>query len=641
MSTFSDTFTQGGQTQIHKFHMIRQVIGTTSKAGLFIFVITFFLFMCIKHSWQDFWFLLCYFKAFVRVEYLSFCPKGFLDESWIVYVNGQVHTVSDYYLMHNEAYINLKNIISLSVFRYLVYSLLVSGVGLAVVSWFWIKMGRKKQATKILSGFECVLPKALIKLVRKAGASPYTVGTVPIPKNAEFQHMMVTGTTGAGKSNMIHQLLQQIREQGDQAIVVDTTGGIFARFYDARTDLVLNPLDIRSAKWNLWDEVTNDYVLDEIAEAMIPDTKSMDSFWITGARQLLVESIRYLRNEKNHSYENLIEMTLSISLKELQERLVGTTVSALLDPAIDKTALSVRASLANHLKVIKDLEDTNEGISLLNFMKEDHKQWLFLSCQPDQRSYVKPLFSTWISLIIKGMMARSENNGARTWIIIDELASLNRLPSLMLGLAEIRKYGGCFVLGFQDISQLEDIYGHSASKTLSNLTGTKVLFRAVDTEVATRVARYLGEHEKEEASESISFGAHQMRDGVNLSHQKQTKPVVNASQIMQLKDLEAYLKFPGNFPVSKIDFSYLKLPVQTAVYIEKPPKLIKIDKEDEETNDDKEPSNIVHLNFKTSNSEPNRGDEAEKSPKLIDKNEHGIGKKEMSVTKTELPEFTI
>jgi len=328
---------------------------------------------------------------------------------------------------------------------------------------------------------------------------------------------------------------------------------------------------------------------------MIPDTKSMDSFWITGARQLLVESIRYLRNEKIHSYENLIEMTLSISLKELQERLVGTTVSALLDPAIDKTALSVRASLANHLKVIKDLEDTNEGISLLNFMKEDHKQWLFMSCQPDQRSYVKPLFSSWISLIIKGMMARAENNGARTWIIIDELASLNRLPSLMLGLAEIRKYGGCFVLGFQDISQLEDIYGHSASKTLSNLTGTKVLFRAVDTEVATRVARYLGEHEKEEASESISFGAHQMRDGVNLSHQKQTKPVVNSSQIMQLKDLEAYLKFPGNFPVSKIDFSYLKLEVKTAVYIEKPPKLIKINKKDEEKNDDEEPSNIFHL----------------------------------------------
>jgi type IV secretory pathway TraG/TraD family ATPase VirD4 len=164
----------------------------------------------------------------------------------------------------------------------------------------------------------------------------------------------------------------------------------------------------------------------------------------------------------------------------------------------------------------------------------------------------------------------------------------------------------------------------------------------VDTEVATRVARYLGEHEKEEASESISFGAHQMRDGVNLSHQKQTKPVVNASQIMQLKDLEAYLKFPGNFPVSKIDFSYLKLPVQTAVYIEKPPKLIKKEEEmptEQASSHDEAPSNIVHLNFKTVNYESNKSDHVEELDTLDVKNEREIREKEMKSPLTELPEL--
>jgi type IV secretory pathway TraG/TraD family ATPase VirD4 len=241
------------------------------------------------------------------------------------------------------------------------------------------------------------------------------------------------------------------------------------------------------------------------------------------------------------------------------------------------------------------------------------------------------------------MMARSENNGARTWIIIDELASLNRLPSLMIGLAEIRKYGGCFVLGFQDISQLEDIYGHSASKTLSNLTGTKVLFRAVDTDVATRVARYLGEQEKEIASESISFGAHQMRDGVNLSHQIQTKPVVSASQVMQLQNLEAYLKYPGSFPVSKIEFSYLELPIQTAVYMEKPPKPIKKEEDsyEEERSGDDVSSNIVQLNFKTDCSESNKSMEFEVLPALNEKQEKEIVGKDISKTPTKFSELTI
>lgn len=198
-----------------------------------------------------------------------------------------------------------------------------------------------------------------------------------------------------------------------------------------------------------------------------------------------------------------------------------------------------------------------DDISLLRFLKHNLKTWVFLSCQPDQREFLKPLFSAWISLMIKGVMQRAEGEGNRTWIIVDELASLNRLPSLMLGLSEIRKYGGCFVLGFQDLHQLEEIYGHAVTKSLSNLTGTKVLFRNVDTEVAARVAKYLGEQEKQEASESISFGAHQMRDGVNLSNQRQTKPVVTPSQIMMLKDLEAFLKLPGNFPVTKIAFPYV------------------------------------------------------------------------------------
>lgn len=152
-------------------------------------------------------------------------------------------------------------------------------------------------------------------------------------------------------------------------------------------------------------------------------------------------------------------------------------------------------------------------------------------------------------------------------LIIDELASLNRLPSLLTGLAEVRKYGGCFVLGFQDLSQLEDIYSFSTTKTLSNLTGTKVLFRSADAEVANRVSRYLGEQEKQEAQESISFGAHQMRDGVNLSTQKQTKAVVSGSEVMMLKDLDAFIKFPGEFPVSKISFKYLDLARKELAFI--------------------------------------------------------------------------
>ena len=535
MTTFSDSFTQGGQTQLHKLRMLKQVMGATFKVSLWFALLVFGLLVYLEHPWQDFWLIGVYAKAW----FMTNCPPliANLSPSSLIYmVDGSSQYFTDTMIMSSEYLREQMQYFMFSGIKKLIQALLIGIVGSGLISWFWIFMGKNKKEIKVLSGFELVDSELLTKRILKLGASPYKIANVPMPKNAEFQHMMVTGTTGSGKSNTIHQLLNQIRANGDQAVVVDTTGGIFSRFYEEGRDILLNPLDARSSNWNLWDEAmlgdtVCDYVLDEIAESIIPDNHSHDSFWVKSARQVFVESVRYLINSDQKTYQALVDMTLVIPLKELSQRLQGTSVAAIVDPLIDKTALSVRASLANSLKIFQVLEDADDGISLLNLMPNDDKSWIFLSCLPDQREFLKPLFSSQISLIIKGLMRKSEQNNSRTWIIIDELASLNKLPSLLTGLAEIRKYGGCFVLGFQDLSQLEGVYGASTTKTLSNLTGTKLLFRSVDTDVATRTARYLGEQEKQEANESISFGAHQMRDGVSLSNQKHIKPVVTASQI--------------------------------------------------------------------------------------------------------------
>ena len=556
MTPFSDSFTQGGQTQLHKLRMIKQVVGATLKGCLGLVLIAFAGLLYKDHTWQEFWHVLCYAKASLRVA-MSFLPSDAFDTSWIFFSDGQGAYVSDFVLVHDSDYSQPVFTILFSLLKKFCQSPMIAFIGGIGVSWFWVRMGKKRQEKTILSGFELTDPKTLKKRIKKSGAGAYTIGGIPLPKDAEFQHTMVTGTTGSGKSNMIHHLLKQIRSRGDQAIVVDTTGGMHSRFYNPYTDILLNPLEDRSALWNLWDEMAHETLIDEIAEAMIPDNRSGDSFWTQSARQVFRESVRFINTQERKSYQELTQMLLTMPLKELVRRLEGTAAAALLDSTIDKTALSIRASLVPHLRVFDVLKDTDGGFSLLRFMTKPTKEWLFLSCQTDQREFIKPLFSAWLSILIKGLMRRPEGYHHRTWIIIDELVSLNRLPSLLTGLAEVRKYGGCFVLGFQDLSQLDETYGFSSTKTLSNLTGTKVLFRCVDADVATRVSRYLGEQEKQEAQESISFGAHQMRDGVNLASQRQTKPVVSASDIMMLKDLEAFIKVPGGFPVTKIAFDYL------------------------------------------------------------------------------------
>lgn len=132
----------------------------------------------------------------------------------------------------------------------------------------------------------------------------------------------------------------------------------------------------------------------------------------------------------------------------------------------------------------------------------------------------------------------------------------------------------------------------------------------------------MGEQEKEELSTSISYGAHQMRDGASLNQQRHVKSVVRASDIMLLQDLEAYIKYPGQFPVSKVKFEYLSLSANNDNFIPRIDK--KIEEDHTEEMSESEPvevseaeqnvSNVIHPNFmKTKKNQkltsPNKEDE--------------------------------
>ena len=70
------------------------------------------------------------------------------------------------------------------------------------------------------------------------------------------------------------------------------------------------------------------------------------------------------------------------------------------------------------------------------------------------------------------------------------------------------------------------------------------------------MCEFLGEQEIIEHSESISFGAHQMRDGVSLAEQRRNKTVIPYTDILNLPNLQAYIKLPCDLPVAKLKFEY-------------------------------------------------------------------------------------
>ncbi|NGX60893.1 MAG: hypothetical protein K940chlam9_00367 [Chlamydiae bacterium] len=71
----------------------------------------------------------------------------------------------------------------------------------------------------------------------------------------------------------------------------------------------------------------------------------------------------------------------------------------------------------------------------------------------------------------------------------------------------------------------------------------RLIFAEHDLETVQKISRSLGETEVKENQEGISYSAHQVRNGVNLS------------QIQSLENNHAYLKLPGNTPITKLSLA--------------------------------------------------------------------------------------
>jgi type IV secretory pathway TraG/TraD family ATPase VirD4 len=128
----------------------------------------------------------------------------------------------------------------------------------------------------------------------------------------------------------------------------------------------------------------------------------------------------------------------------------------------------------------------------------------------------------------------------------------------MYFLSRGRKFKGSLVAAVQSLAQLESVYGPKDSEVLMGLFGTWLQYRVGDMYSAEKVSHILGHQEALRHQEWISYGASDTRDGVSIQQQRQHEALVIPTEIMKLRDMEAFLKIPGHFPITKIKLNYQK-----------------------------------------------------------------------------------
>lgn len=381
-----------------------------------------------------------------------------------------------------------------------------------------------------------------------------TVGGVPIPVALEPLHMLVAGTTGAGKSQAIKEILSGAVQRGDRLLVVDPNGdycSIFAR----PGDLVLNPFDRRTPGWSIFNEVRSAYDCERFARSVVPDGTGDMREWNGYAQFLIKEVMHKLWSQGCRETSVLIKFVCELPIATLGEYMADTAAASMFGEGAEKTMGSTRFIATKHLGPHKHMPQGD--FSLRDWLERGAGN-LYITWREDMADALRSLISTWFDVVITATLSAPVHGPPRpTWFVCDELASLERLSSLEAGLTKGRKHGARFLCGIQSTSQLDDLYGKEKAVTLRSCFRNLLFLNIPHTDPATaeELSKGVGESEFVRKETQRSVGYSMKNSSRTISRRNVTEKVLLPSQIQDLPNLKAYVSFAGDYPICKVSLA--------------------------------------------------------------------------------------
>ena len=435
---------------------------------------------------------------------------------------------------------------------------------------------------RFVRGTRTTSAKGLARQCEEHGKQQIDVGGIPMPTANENLHLLISGATGSGKSVLLrnmaasvlkrsqHDMTTDLPDRNDRMIVIDPNGDLLSKFWQP-SDAILNPYDARSQGWSFFNEVRADYDWKRLAHSMVPMSQDKNAEeWNDFGRLLLRETAKklYQLQGKETSIMDLFRLCTIEDPKVVKQFLEGTLAESLFvgSSEASKALSSARFVLSNKLSEHTGMKPGR--FSIRDWLSQPDGGNLYINWREDMMSSMKPLVSSWADVFITSILSMPESAHRRWWLFIDELASLEALPSLEAGLTKGRKNGLRIVAGLQSTSQLEHIYGRTMATTIrASFRNLAVLGGSrTDPQTARDMSESLGKHEVERPKYSVSRSVDHRNTSDNVD--RTIEDVVTAAQIQSLPSLDGYVALAGNFPVAKVSLPLKSFTVSAVAFLE-------------------------------------------------------------------------
>jgi len=557
-----NNFISGGQVFLHKIRMLRQVLSTAFVVSILAGALIAWNFSKDSTSSVDWGGAVTYAKAKVAITLhpaLSAISIGKSKANVDAYSNGKLwkkrmlasSVISS--SKFNSAWNKSLNIIQILSLKALSFGA-CTGI---IILLFWSRFGRSLKDEKKKDGSgEILTPEQVGRRLKSLSlASDFKIGKMPLVKDMETRHFLVSGSTGSGKTNFLHNILPQVEKKKQPVVVIDQTGEMIAKYYNKeRGDIIFNPFDDRSHVWDFWADCSDDESLERFSNILMGFNRRIsgsraDPFWEKSATEIFESAVKYKRGCNDLSIERLNTLIRQTDLKVLRQKLIGTAASRYLESENSVTANSILSVLTTSTKPLAYLQDINnqDSFSLkgyFNQVKEGSNSWLFLATKPSNRALTLPLIACLTELALAELMDIGIDEDRRIWFVLDELAALGVLPGLSPLMTEGRKYGACVLAGLQSLNQLYEYYGHHGGSKIFGQFGTLCFFRNQEESIVRMISNMCGTETITRQQKNTSFGANEFRDGVSYNEQQTKKELVTQNNISSLATGECYILLP-------------------------------------------------------------------------------------------------
>lgn len=357
--------------------------------------------------------------------------------------------------------------------------------------------------------------------------------TVPHDEHHTY-HMLMCGAPGTGKSTqIISNCIQNFNitidhpEPPYQFICIDIKQEIgnlsVKNLRDSEYAVVFNPT-VRNYGWDVYESLsyanlgrapTEDEILDcvtVIADALVVSYNDKNKYFTESAKDLLKGCLIHDYMNGIDFIDSIIALTENSIFQKITEyvedcppgslprkflaNMAGDTTEAQQN-IISTVRLAIQPfSTSNNL--IFNLRDNPQKIKISKLLKTG--QSLFISVEEKDLSKYSGLFRLIIAQTLKAIERRDVSEGKPTILLIDEAYRIGKISDLSNSLATLRSRKCSIWIIVQSFSQLEELYGKEAARSIIDNCRIKCILSCSDPDSAKMISGWAGEFIEEKNS---------------------------------------------------------------------------------------------------------------------------------------------